>query len=104
MLLALGPLLAVFLEPGSLGYHIAVGTAGARSYAAVAAASDMLLGFATGISGLLYIVVGRLQEAIGVGPAMVSAIWRSYPPHCWPTGFCGMPAIAFGGAQDRLGR
>ena len=33
------------------------------------------MGFASGVAGVLYVGVGRLQEAIGLAPAMVS----SYP-------------------------
>jgi FSR family fosmidomycin resistance protein-like MFS transporter len=37
---------------------------------AVATASGMLMGLTWGTAGVLYIFVGLLQEAIGIGPAM----------------------------------
>lgn len=84
-LLAPLPLLALFrLEPGSTAYFAAAGLAGilvnaglplkvvaAQEWAprAVATASGMLMGFAMGIAGLLYVGVGALQESIGLVPA-----------------------------------
>lgn len=86
MLLALVPLLGVFrLDPGSPTFFITVAMAGmlvnaglplmlvtAQDLAphAVATASGMLMGLTSGTAGLLYIGVGRLQEAIGLAPAM----------------------------------
>lgn len=86
MLLTPVPLLALFLlEPGTLLFYLSVALAGALLYAssplmivtaqdlaphAVATASGMLIGFTAGVAGLLYIGVGRLQEALGLVPAM----------------------------------
>jgi FSR family fosmidomycin resistance protein-like MFS transporter len=86
MLLAPLPLFATFrLEPGSLPFFLAVALAGALANAgmplllvtaqdlaprAVGAASGMLMGFSTGTAGLLYVGVGRLQELVGLTPAM----------------------------------
>lgn len=86
LLLAPLPLLMIFrLEIGTAVYFLAVMAAGALIHAgapvlvvsaqdmapqAVAAASGMLMGFAAGTAGLLYIGVGQLQEVIGLGPAM----------------------------------
>lgn len=95
MVLALGPLFSLFhVEPGSGVYFLAVTLAGALSYAAVplmvlgaqdlapgrmAAASGMLLGFASGLAGLLYVGVGRLQEMVGLGPAIGAAYLALIP-------------------------
>lgn len=85
-LLALLPLYGLFsLEPGSLWYFSAVVLAGALVNAGMpllivsaqdlspenkATASGMLMGFSAGAAGLIYIGVGRLQELIGLLPAM----------------------------------
>lgn len=37
---------------------------------AVATASGMLMGLTVGVAGVLYVGIGRLQEAIGLAPAM----------------------------------
>lgn len=73
------------LEPGSMAYFLAVTAAGSLMYAgapllvvsaqdlaphAVATASGMLGGLAAGTAGILYIGIGRLQELIGLAPAM----------------------------------
>lgn len=86
MLLALVPLLSLFaLEPGTPSFFLAVMLAGMLVNAglplllvsaqdpaphAVATASGMLMGFTSGTAGLLYVGVGRLQEVIGLAPAM----------------------------------
>jgi FSR family fosmidomycin resistance protein-like MFS transporter len=86
MLLAPLPLLVSFrLEPGTVPFFLAVALAGGLTNAgmplllvtaqdlaprAVGAASGMLMGFSTGTAGLLYVGVGRLQESIGLTPAM----------------------------------
>lgn len=86
MLLALLPLLAIFWqEPGTPLFFLMAMLTGALLHAnlplmivsaqdlaprAAAAASGMLMGFAGGVAGLLYIGVGRLQELIGLAPAM----------------------------------
>jgi FSR family fosmidomycin resistance protein-like MFS transporter len=86
MLLAPLPLLVSFrLEPGTVPFLLAVALAGGLTNAgmplllvtaqdlaprAVGTASGMLMGFSTGTAGLLYVGVGRLQESIGLTPAM----------------------------------
>jgi len=86
MVLAIAPLSLLFsLEPGSAAFFVSVALAGGLSYAGVplmvlgaqdlaprqiAAASGMLFGFAGGMAGVLYVGLGRLQDAIGLGPAM----------------------------------
>lgn len=86
MLAAVLPLFAVLAtEPGSPAFLISVVLAGASSFAglpvlivtaqdlaprAVATASAMLMGFATGTAGVLYVGVGWLQESLGLVPAM----------------------------------
>ena len=88
MVAAVVPLFATFsLAPGSPLYFVAVMAAGALLNASlpimvvtaqnlvprsVAAASGMLMGFAHGVAGLLYIGVGALQEAAGTGTAMAA--------------------------------
>lgn len=85
-LLALLPLLTIlYLEPGTLFFFLAVIAAGALQNAGLplmivsaqdlvprsaAAASGMLMGFTGGVAGILYIGIGRLQEWIGLAPAM----------------------------------
>ncbi len=85
---AAAPLFAVFaLTPGSPLYFAAVMAAGgllnfslpimvvrAQDLAprSPAAASGMLMGLAHGMAGLLYIGVGALQEAVGVGNALAA--------------------------------
>jgi FSR family fosmidomycin resistance protein-like MFS transporter len=86
ILLALVPLYGVFsLTPGSLLYFIAVILAGALVNAGMpllivsaqdlspenkATASGMMMGFSAGMAGLVYVGIGRLQELIGLIPAM----------------------------------
>ncbi|HEX7004790.1 MAG TPA: MFS transporter [Trueperaceae bacterium] len=86
MLLALIPLYALFLLPaGSPVYFLAVALAGALVNGglplmvvsaqdlaphAMGTASGMLMGLTWGTAGVVYILVGGLQEAIGIGPAM----------------------------------
>lgn len=88
MVTAAIPLFAIFsLVPGSPLYFVAVMAAGALLNASlpimvvtaqnlvprsVAAASGMLMGFAHGVAGLLYIGVGALQEAVGTGTALAA--------------------------------
>ncbi len=85
LLLAPIPMFWMFsVEPGSLPFYIAIILTGALVHAnlpllvvsaqnlapnAMATASGMLMGFSTGIAGLLYIGIGRLQEMIGLVPA-----------------------------------
>ena len=84
-LLAPLPLIALFqLEPGSPAFFVAVGLGGALANAglplkivaaqelaprAVASASGMLMGFAMGVAGLIYVGVGAAQEIVGLAPA-----------------------------------
>jgi FSR family fosmidomycin resistance protein-like MFS transporter len=86
MLLAPIPLFATFqFEPGSVPYFAAVIAAGALAHAglplkvvvaqelaphSVATASGMVLGFATGVSDLLYVGIGHLQDTVGLAQAM----------------------------------
>jgi FSR family fosmidomycin resistance protein-like MFS transporter len=95
MLLAVVPLLAMFsFETGSPDFFVTVALAGGLVYASVphmilsaqdlaphamGAASGMLMGFTSGVAGVLYIVVGRLQETIGLAPAMVSSYLLMVP-------------------------
>lgn len=86
LLLAVPPLAAVLLlEPGSAAFFAAVVLAGAMGHAslpvliisaqelaphAMATASGMLMGFALGTAGVLYVVIGWLQELLGLVPAI----------------------------------
>lgn len=95
MLLAVAPLLAMFFfQTGSPAFFVTVVFAGGLVYAslphmilsaqdlaphAMGAASGMLMGFTSGVAGVLYIVVGRLQETIGLAPAMVSSYLLMVP-------------------------
>ena len=95
MLLAVVPLLAMFFfEPGSPAFFVAVALAGGLVYAswphmilsaqdlaphAMGAASGMLMGFTSGVAGVLYVGVGWLQEAIGFAPAMASSYLLMVP-------------------------
>lgn len=79
------PLFALFqLEPGGWAYFVAAGLSGALVNAGlplkivtaqelapreVASASGMLMGFAMGVAGLIYVGVGTLQESIGLAGA-----------------------------------
>jgi MFS transporter, FSR family, fosmidomycin resistance protein len=88
LLAAALPLYALFaLQPGSAAWLLAAGLAGALLNAPIplmvvtaqalvprsmAAASGMLMGLAHGVAGLLYVGVGALQEAIGIGPALAA--------------------------------
>jgi len=85
-LLALLPLNAIFfLIPGSVSYFVMVVLAGALINAGMpllivsaqdlspknaATASGMLMGFSAGVAGLIYVGIGRLQEGMGLVPAM----------------------------------
>jgi FSR family fosmidomycin resistance protein-like MFS transporter len=89
------PLLLIFhVEPGSIGYFLAVILGGAFSHAgmpylvvaaqdlapnATATASGLLMGFAAGGAGLLYIGIGWLQEIFGLMPAMQVGFWAVVP-------------------------
>lgn len=92
MLLATVPLAVLLLsQPGTVLYFVAVAFAGilangglpimvlaAQDAAphAVATASGMMMGLTWGTAGLLYLVVGAVQEAIGMSAAM----WLSVVP------------------------
>jgi MFS transporter, FSR family, fosmidomycin resistance protein len=89
LLLALLPLYSIFfLPPGSPAYFAMVFFAGAlvnagmpmlivsaQDYSpkAAATAAGMLMGFAAGVAGLVYIGIGHLQESLGLTPAMMVA-------------------------------
>lgn len=95
MLLALVPLFALFvLPPGSILYFLAVAAGGglvngglplmvvsAQDLAphAVGTASGMMMGLTWGTAGLIYILIGGLQEVIGIGPAMAIAFITLVP-------------------------
>jgi MFS transporter, FSR family, fosmidomycin resistance protein len=86
LLLAPLPLFGIFwLEPGSLWYFVAVMSAGALVNASLpllivrvqdlapqaqATAAGMIVGFATGSAGLLYVGIGYLQELFGLSIGM----------------------------------
>ncbi len=86
MLLAIPILFIVFLlPPSSPLFFLAVALSGALTNASVpllivtaqdlaphamATATGMLMGFTWGTAGVLYILIGRLQEMIGLGAAM----------------------------------
>ena len=88
MLASAVPLFGIFwLAPGSPLYFVAVMAAGGLLNASlplmvvtaqnlvprsVAAASGMLMGFAHGVAGLLYVAVGALQETVGTGAALAA--------------------------------
>lgn len=85
-LLAILPLFSILsLTPGSISYFVAVGLAGALINAGLpllivaaqdlspknaATASGMLMGFSGGMAGLIYVLIGKLQETVGLSPAM----------------------------------
>ena len=87
LLLALVPLYSIFLlTPGSPAYFAMVLFAGAlvnagmpmlivsaqdHSPNAAATAAGMLMGFSAGVAGLVYVVIGRLQESLGLAPAIM---------------------------------
>jgi MFS transporter, FSR family, fosmidomycin resistance protein len=95
MLLSLGPFGLLFLlAPGTPVYFLTVAVAGALVNAglplmivaaqdlaphAMGAASGLLMGFTWGTAGLLYVAVGALQEAVGLGPAMAAAFLTLIP-------------------------
>jgi FSR family fosmidomycin resistance protein-like MFS transporter len=95
MIAAIAPLVAVLhLPPGGLLGLGAATLAGALVYAnfplmivsaqalaphSVAAASGMLMGLATGVAGVLYIPIGKLQELIGITGALTVAYLSLVP-------------------------
>src|SRR5690606_32924127 len=95
MLLAAPAMLAVFVvTPGTLPFYGVVALGGVLANAAVpllivsaqdlapgsmGAASGMLMGFTWGTAGVLYLGVGVLQEAIGLGPSMALAFAMLVP-------------------------
>lgn len=95
MLLALPALLATqWVATGGVAYYLLVAAGGALSNIALpimvvagqdlapeamGTASGMMLGFTWGVAGLLYIGVGRLQELIGIGPAIAAAFFTLIP-------------------------
>jgi MFS transporter, FSR family, fosmidomycin resistance protein len=86
MLAALAPLALLFvLPPGSWAFFACVALAGATVNAglplmvvaaqdlaphAMGTASGFMMGFTWGVAGVLYIGIGALQEALGIGIAM----------------------------------
>lgn len=86
MLAAVAPLLATFyFDVGTAPFFLAAALGGGLMYAnlphvilaaqdlaphAMGAASGMLMGFTSGMAGLLYIGIGKLQEVVGLAPAM----------------------------------
>lgn len=95
MLLALVPLYALFLLPaGGVLYFAAVALAGALVNGglplmvvsaqdlaphAMGTASGMLMGLTWGTAGVVYILIGALQELIGIGPAMAASFATLVP-------------------------
>lgn len=94
MVASLIPTFAVFLlRPGDLTFYLAVALAGALSHAAlpimIITAQDLapyalatasgLMGFSLGVAGVLYAGVGRLQEVLGLVPAMSLAYLVTVP-------------------------
>jgi MFS transporter, FSR family, fosmidomycin resistance protein len=95
MLASLLPFAVLFVvPPGTPVYFLCVAAAGALVNAglplmvvtaqdlaphAMGAASGLLMGFTWGTAGLLYIGVGALQEAAGLGPAMALAFLALIP-------------------------
>jgi MFS transporter, FSR family, fosmidomycin resistance protein len=89
LLIALLPLYTIFfLAPGSPIYFAMVFLAGAlvnagmpmlivtaqdHSPKAAATAAGMLMGFSAGVAGLVYVGIGRLQESLGLTPAIMVA-------------------------------
>ena len=87
LLLALLPLYSIFLlAPGSPAYFAMVLLADAlvnagmpmlivsaqdHSPEAAATAAGMLMGFSAGVAGLVYVGIGRLQEILGLAPAIM---------------------------------
>ena len=86
MLGAVAPLLATFyFDVGTVLFFLAATLGGGLMYAnlphmilaaqdlaphAMGVASGMLMGFTGGMAGLLYVGIGKLQEVIGLAPAM----------------------------------
>jgi len=86
MIAAVAPLFAMFhFEAGSLPFFLAAALAGGLVYAnlphmilsaqdlaphAMGTASGMLMGFTSGVAGVIYVGIGKLQEVVGLAPAM----------------------------------
>jgi MFS transporter, FSR family, fosmidomycin resistance protein len=86
LLLGVVPLYSIFvLTPGTFLYFAAIVLAGALINAGMpilivsaqdlspksaATASGMLMGFSAGVAGLVYVLIGGLQESLGLAPAM----------------------------------
>jgi MFS transporter, FSR family, fosmidomycin resistance protein len=95
LLLSPLPLLLMFtLEPNTLSFFLTVMAGGALIHAslplmivsaqnlapqATATAAGMLMGFSTGIAGILYIGVGYLQETLGLVPAVQISYLAAIP-------------------------
>lgn len=93
-----GSLLPLFMllliPPAGLPYIVAAAAAGAllngnlpillvaaqrMAPGSAAAASGMLMGLPVGVAGVAYVLVGRLQEAAGIGPATAVAFLAVLP-------------------------
>jgi FSR family fosmidomycin resistance protein-like MFS transporter len=90
MVAAVPALIAVLgTAPGSVGYFTAVVASGALVQASLplltvaaqdvaprqaAVAGGMIMGFGVGAAGLLYLLVGALQQAIGILPAVTAVM------------------------------
>ena len=95
MIMALLPLYSIFvLPPGSALYFVAVALAGALINGglplmvvaaqdlaphAVGTASGMMMGLTWGTAGLIYILIGALQETLGISVAMALAFVTLVP-------------------------
>jgi FSR family fosmidomycin resistance protein-like MFS transporter len=95
LLLTALPLLAVLaLEPGTIAFIVAAGVAGTLIYISSpvnvvvaqdlaphspAAASGMILGMSSAVAGVLYIGLGRLQEAIGLQAGIAVGFFMVVP-------------------------
>lgn len=89
------PLVAMLgLEPSGASFLLIVALAGALNFASVpllvvsaqdlapharASASGMLMGFTTGVAGVLYVGMGAIQESIGLEPAMTAGYLLMLP-------------------------
>jgi FSR family fosmidomycin resistance protein-like MFS transporter len=55
------------------GMPMLIVTAQDHSPKAAATAAGMLMGFSAGVAGLVYVGIGRLQESLGLTPAIIVA-------------------------------
>jgi FSR family fosmidomycin resistance protein-like MFS transporter len=54
------------------GMPMLIVTAQDHSPKAAATAAGMLMGFSAGVAGLVYVGIGRLQESLGLAPAIMT--------------------------------